>query len=346
MSKNLLLAFLFLHACVPQKITAANREEEPLAALQRAVITNYANILRAQYEDAWKLSLRMRTNIDSFLRNPSAAGLTSARESWIACREPYSQSEIGRFYDGPIEPLEEYINAWPIDLNFIDYTEGMPNSGIINETNRFPQIVPGVLIGANQEEEEGEKAVSTGFHAIEFLLWGQDLYSDSPGRRPYTDYMDAATGPGRNAARRRQYLLVVAQLLSDQLLQVASEWMPNNQTNYRARFISAAPEASLEKIFTGVGNLSSSELAGERMLVPYTTRSQENEQCCFSDTTQLDLVRNQLGVQDVFLGRTKRADGSEIKGPGLLSLLERADAKLADTLKQQLEESLSAIRAI
>jgi putative iron-regulated protein len=240
--------------------------------------------------------------------------------------------------------VEEYINAWPIDLNYIDYTEGMPDSGIINETNLFPRLARDVLIGAN--EKEGEKTVSTGFHAIEFLLWGQDLYVDSPGRRACTDYVDATNGPGVNATRRRQYLRLVTQLLSDQLFQVASQWAAENPTNYRAQFLSAPPDASLEKIFTGVGNLSSSELAGERMLVPYTTKSQENEQCCFSDTTEVDLFRNELGVQDIWLGRYTRADGSAIAGPGLLALLEKVDAKLARILKSQLESSIAAIQAV
>jgi len=323
---------------------AADAKDSSYTTLAPTIATNYADILHAQYEDAWKLSLRMQTNIELFLQKPSAAGLTAARESWIASRQPYSQSEIGRFYDGPIEPVEEYINAWPIDLNYIDYTEGMPGSGIINDTHLFPRIARDTLIGAN--EKEGERTVSTGFHAIEFLLWGQDLYVDSPGRRAYTDYVDAPTGPGIHAVRRGEYLRQVAQLLSDQLSQVAGQWAPNNPTNYRARFLSLPPDASLEKIFTGVGNLSSSELTGERMLVPYTTRSQENEQCCFSDTTQVDLLRNELGIQDVWLGRYTRIDGSILKGPGLLAMLDKADAKLAAALKLQLEQSVGAIESI
>ncbi|HEV2695921.1 MAG TPA: imelysin family protein [Verrucomicrobiae bacterium] len=99
-------------------------------------------------------------------------------------------------------------------------------------------------------------------------------------------------------------------------------------------------------MMAGVGNLSSSELAGERMLVPYTTKSQENEQCCFSDTTETDLLRNELGVQDIWLGRYERTDGTVIAGPGLLVLLEQANAKLADALKSQLENSVDAIRAM
>jgi putative iron-regulated protein len=340
----LFLVSLLGVASLSQKAWAADAKEDSLLALKPAVMANYADILYAQYEDSWQLSLQLQTNIESFLRHPSAAGLEAARKSWVASRQPYSQSEIARFYDGPIEPVEEYINAWPIDLNYIDYTAGMPNSGIINETKLFPRIVREILIGAN--EKEGEKTVSTGFHAVEFLLWGQDLYADSPGRRAYTDYVDGPTGPGANAARRRDYLRLVTQLLSDQLAQVAHQWAAGDPTNYRARFLSAPPDASLEKIFTGVGNLSSSELAGERMLVPYTTKSQENEQCCFSDTTGIDLSRNELGVRDVWLGRYERADGSVVAGPGLLALLEKVNTTFAAALRSQIETAATAIQAI
>ncbi len=336
------MAALFYLVGGPQNVLAAG--DPALETLQSAIVTNYANILHAQYEDSWKLSRQLQTNLESFLQKPSAVGFGVARESWILCRQPYSQSEIARFYDGPIEPVEEYLNAWPIDLNYIDYTAGMPEAGIINETKLFPRLTRDVLIGAN--EKEGEKTVSTGFHAIEFLLWGQDLYTDSPGRRAYTDYVAATNGPGVNAERRCDYLRLVAQLLSDQLQLVADQWAADNATNYRAQFLAGPPAVALEKIFAGVGNLSSSELAGERMLVPYTTQSQENEQCCFSDTTHLDLLRNELGVQDIWLGRYTRTDGSVVAGPGLLALLEATDATLAATLKSQLEQSVAAIQAI
>lgn len=349
--KQILLLFLCL-VSIPYQITAANTDEKSVLNLKSDIVQHYADIMEAQYSDSVTAALRLRDVIETFLKNPTANGLTAARNEWITSRQSYSQSEVGRFYDGPIEPLEEYINAWPIDLNYIDYTVGMPDSGIINQTNLYPQLTQNLLLGANQRqgenesEQEAERAVSTGFHAIEFLLWGQDLYADTPGRRAYTDYVKTANGPGRNAGRRREYLQLLTQLLADQLQAVADQWAANNPTNYCARFLSAPPDAALEKIITGAGNLSSSELAGERMLVPYTTKSQENEQCCFSDSTHLDLLRNEMGIQDVWLGSYTRTDGAILTGPGLITLLEQADPKLAAILQQQLETTIAAIRSI
>jgi len=349
-------AILYFHCSLLFILTLApiamSAEDAKIQEIKSAVVTHYAEILKAQYDDSVQGAVRLRDIIDTFLKNPTVDNMSAARKEWITCRQPYSQSEVARFYDGPIEPLEEYINAWPIDLNYIDYTAGMPDSGIINQTNLYPQLTRDLLIGVNQKQgenesaQEAEKAVSTGYHAIEFLLWGQDLYADSPGRRAFTDYIDSNNGPGFHAERRREYLQLLTQLLVDQLQAVADQWAANNSTNYRARFLSAPADASLEKILAGVGNLSSSELTGERMLVPYTTKSQENEQCCFSDTTHLDLLRNEMGVQDVWLGNYTRPDGSILTGPGLITLLESVDLQLANTLRQQMESAVTAIRAI
>lgn len=341
---KLRLLTLFAILILPRAIIAADSPDQSSSELKSAVVTHYADLLFAEYQDSLASAQQLQTNIEVFLKNPTAENFATAKQSWITCRQPYSQTEIARFYDGPIEAVEGFINAWPIDQNYLDYTAGAPDTGIINNLARYPRITRDVIVGAN--EREGEKTISTGFHAIEFLLWGQDLSTKSPGQRSYTDYIEAPEGPGRNAARRGQYLRQLAQLLVDDLQVVTIQWSPNQPNNYRARFLAMPAEAALTKIFAGAGNLSSSELMNERMLVPFATKSQENEQCCFSDTTHLDLIRNEMGVRDVFLGRYTRADGSALEGPGLLVLIEQTDPRLATTLEQQLAAALATIQTI
>ena len=70
---------------------------------------------------------------------------------------------------------------------------------IINVTGEYPTINAELIISLN--EEGGEENVTTGWHAIEFLLWGQDLNDDGLGDRPVTDYATAD-----NADRGGQYL--------------------------------------------------------------------------------------------------------------------------------------------
>ena len=339
----LLLVLFVSWVGLPRGVAAADAAGQSTEQIKTAFISHYAELMEAEYADSLELTRRMQTNIEIFLKNPSAKNLAAARLAWIDCREPYMQSEVGRFYDGPIEGVEGYINAWPIDENYIDYTLAAPDAGIINQVADFPQITRDVIVGAN--EKEGEKTVSTGFHAIEFLLWGQDLYADSSGRRPYTDYVDSATGSGLHATRRREYLHLLAQLLVEQINVIHIQWEPN-QPNYRAHFLSLSPDVALTKIVNGLGNMSGSELRNERILVPYTTKNQADEHDCFSDTTHLDLFRNELGIQDICLGRYKRTNGEVVEGAGFIALLGKMDPKLAARLQRQLEESVAALKAI
>src|SRR5688572_18875849 len=152
-------------------------------------LSNYADIVYASYSDSLETAQALDDAITSFVAAPSAAGLIAAQDAWRAAREPYLQTEVYRFYDGPIDNPEDgpegLINAWPLDENYIDYVDG-PNgdtAGMINDP-QMPITEESIL-----EANEGidEKSISTGYHAIEFLLWGQDFADDGPGARPFTD---------------------------------------------------------------------------------------------------------------------------------------------------------------
>jgi len=71
------------------------------------------------------------------------------------------------------------------------------------------------LLRSLHEVDEVEANVSTGYHAIEFLLWGQDLNGTGPGasQRPASDFMAGAGCTGGNCDRRRAYLMAATDLL-------------------------------------------------------------------------------------------------------------------------------------
>jgi putative iron-regulated protein len=139
----------------------------------------------------------------------------------------------------------------------------------------------------------GEENISTGWHAIEFLLWGQDRSETGPGDRSFTDYVDAKAP---NADRRRQYLSVSTALLVDDLSGITVQWTPSAK-NYRAKFEKGSKE-SVRKIIVGLGSLSRGELAGERMEVALNSQDQKDEHSCFSDNTHRDIVNNAKGIQN------------------------------------------------
>lgn len=305
-----------------------------------AVVKHYAVGVSAGYEDTLAAALEMQKAITAFAARPSAAGLKAARDAWRAAREWYGPTEAFRFYGGPIDDdqgPEGRLNAWPLDESYVDYVKGKAGSGIVG--NRKQAITKAALARLN--EKGGEENIAAGWHAIEFLLWGQDFNDNGPGDRSFEDYVD---GKAPQADRRRAYLLAVTELLIDDLRTLSAAWLPGT-ANYRARFETEGLEA-IRKIVVGIGSLSRGELAGERLEVAMNTQDQEDEHSCFSDNTHRDVVANATGIQNVWLGRFARRDGSTLQGPSLQQLVAAADQGLADKTTRDIAESVAAANAI
>lgn len=253
--------------------------------------------------------------MDRFVESPTQETLNGAREAWKASRRPYLQSEAFRFYSGPIDDAdgpEPMINGWPIDEYHIDAVEGAPRAGIINDPKTFPKISKELIERMN--ERAGETAITSGFHAIEFLLWGQDLSTDGPGNRPVSDFTEAL-----HADRRGEYLLACGESLTDQLEYLVKSWSPGKD-NFRTAFETMPPLEAARDLIYGLHVMSGKEMAGERLLVAWDTQDQEDEHSCFSDTTHDDMHYDALGVENVYLGRYRTLKGELIEGPGVKDL--------------------------
>ena len=305
--------------------------------LKTSVVENYAAGAHSSYARSLSSARAMDAAIDNFLAAPSQPRLDAAKRAWLRARDDYGVTEIYRFYDGPIDNEEDgpegLINAWPLDEAYIDYVDGDPNAGIINDPGKFPTINADLLVSLN--EEGGEENVSTGWHAIEFLLWGQDLNPDGPGYRPVEDYT-----VNLNADRRKTYLAVASDLLLTHLRRMVDAWAPN-ANNYRAQFVGKDADSAITNIITGIGEMSRGELAGERITVAYEERSQEDEHSCFSDNTTADIVANALGVQRVYLGQY-----GDVSGPGIKDLIATEDEALAESLANEINRSVVLARSI
>jgi putative iron-regulated protein len=306
-----------------------------------AVVSHHAHLVHTTYVDTLAAARQMQAAISAFLAAPAAPALAEARRAWLSARELYGQTEAYRFYGGPIDGdtgPEGQLNAWPMDESYVDYVEGKANAGLIN--NRKQAITKKALAALN--ERDGEENIATGWHAIEFMLWGQDLSDSGPGHRPHTDFID---GQRANADRRRLYLKLVTELLIDDLNSLARAWAPGVANNYRARFEKGGPE-SLRKMLVGLGSLSRGELAGERLEVALASQDQEDEHSCFSDNTHRDAVANARGIENVWLGRWQRPDGSVLQGPSPRDLVAAKDAALAERTTRQIRRSVEAAESI
>ena len=295
------------------------------------VAEHYADGVYASYQASVASATELQASVQAFTDDPTEANLTAAKDQWLAARDDYGPTEAFRFYDGPIDDPDDgpegRINAWPMDEAYVDYVEGDPTAGIINNTADVPEITAEVLVSAN--EEGGETNISTGWHAIEFLLWGQDLNESGPGTRPVTDYTTSET-----AERRATYLNLLADQLVADLTSVAEQWAPEGE--YRQEFL-ADPVQAVSNMFRGIGALTVGELSGERIAVALETADQEDEHSCFSDNTDADVRNNALGVQWVYLGTYPAAD----EGPGLDTLVESVDADLNTELTEQIAATVA-----
>lgn len=324
---------------------------------QKNVVENYTDIAYAVFDDAYITAKKLQLSVNALVKTPSKQTLDQAREAWLASRVPYQQSETFRFGNAIVDDWEGQLNAWPLDEGLIDYVvkgyhfelgnEGaqaniIANSSIQVGANKIDasKITPELL--ANLNELAGSEAnVATGYHAIEFLLWGQDLHGTQAGagERPYTDYVIGKECTNGHCDRRAQYLEAAAALLVQDLEWMKGQWSSEIKDNYRTELLKQPAQDGIRKMMFGMGSLSLGELAGERMKVALEANSTEDEHDCFSDNTHNSHFYNEQGIYNVFNGSYTRVDGSVVKGASIKDLVADKNAEEAKQIAVQFDKT-------
>ncbi len=322
-----------------------------------AILENYQALAEATFGDALTGAKSLQARVDELLAKPSSETLAKAREAWKAARVPYMQSEAFRFGNKIVDDWEGKVNAWPLDEGLIDYVDAksygdekdenpLYTANVIANTSLKlgtetvdASKIDGELIRKLHQAMETDTAVAGGYHAIEFLLWGQDLHGTDKGagERPATDY-DLAKCTGGHCDRRRAYLTAAVAVLVEDLTEMADNWKPGGKA--RAELAEKGENGGLSAIVTGLGSLSYGELSGERMKVGALLHDPEEEHDCFSDNTHNSHYYDQVGILNVWNGRYKRLDGKVIEGASIAALArakapdaaKRVDAAMATTL--------------
>ncbi|AXQ94599.1 peptidase [Cereibacter azotoformans] len=336
----------------------------PALAVERAeVVETYADIAEATYGDSLATARDLQMAVKALVAQPSEQTLAAARTAWIAARVPYQQSEAFRFGNPIVDDWEGKVNAWPLDEGLIDYVD--PTHGGATEENDLAtlnviatptftlsgtevdatEITPALISGTLHEADGIEANVASGYHAIEFLLWGQDLNGTEAGagNRPFTDYASGGACTGGNCDRRGAYLLAATDLLVSDLEYMVAQWSEGGAAR---EAVSADPAAGLQAMLTGMGSLSYGEQAGERMKLGLMLNDPEEEHDCFSDNTHNSHYYDGLGIRNVYLGRYERVDGSRVEGPSLSDLVAEADTGLDEVLRGQLDTTLERLDAL
>ncbi|MDT8398313.1 MAG: imelysin family protein [Pseudomonadales bacterium] len=344
-------------------LAACQSAVAPPPATPEAVVATYVSLAEAVFEDSLLAARKLDASIERLLAQPSQAGLEDARQAWREARIPYLQTEVFRFGNRVVDEWEGRVNSWPLDEGLIDYTAN--SYGSESDNNLFysaniianpilnigglsvdaSHISPSLLAETLHQIDGVETNVATGYHALEFLLWGQDLNGSKPGagQRPYTDFSPSQCSHG-HCERRGAYLKAVSTLLVSDLEEMLMAWRPGGAA--REEVMARGEAGGLVVILTGMGSLAFAELAGERIRLPYLLHDPEEEQDCFSDNTHYSHYYDALGIRNVYRGEYQRLSGETVKGPGLADLVRQAAPQLAAEMAERLAETESAMTAL
>ena len=323
---------LFSFSFIVKSAYAANDSINSLAS-------SYANLVSYYYNEVSLSTQEMHNAIIKFVQAPDNNSLTNAKNKWIAARSIYGITEAFRFYGGPIDGVNKYgeegpeglINAWPLNEAYIDYVKGSSNAGIIN--NLSLEINNDTIIAANMSEDDAD--VSSGWHAIEFLLWGQDFSLETAGIREASDYLPT----NEINIRRRAYLVATSALLLEHINWLSMEWLENGEG--RKAFLNKNDPGGA--ILTGIATLAGFELSSERIATALDSGDPEDEHSCFSDQTHNDVKANFNGIINVYLG--KGLNGESFS-PSISEFVAKNNLKLHENILEIINETNISINNI
>lgn len=326
----------------------------PQDSLAERVAHRYAQLAQARYQASLDSAQALVAETLAFLEDPTKESHEALKRTWLDSHLIYSSTEVFRFGNPNVDAWEGKVNAWPMDEGLIDY---VADSYVHHEGNPYARanliclgrmMITDDLIAeyasgadpkaaATNDITDVESNVTTGYHAVEFLLWGQDLNEDpmSAGQRPHTDFVKGEGCTHGACDRRGLYLSAATRLLVRDLRFMVFDWTPG-RGRYAKTFAALPVEERLDRAVMGMGSLSYSEVASERLRVALLTSDQEEEQSCFSDTSLEAIAANLAGIETLYLGLAPDATAMEPAEDSVSALVASVDPKLDATLRGQL----------
>lgn len=325
-------------------LTACDGEPDNFNTADK-VADNHADIAYAAYSDSKVAALSLQESVNTFIAAPTEANLLIAKAAYKAIRAPYQQSEIMRFDSiitvgenldadgGPasVDEWEGQVNAWPLDENHINTI--IAGSEDINVD----------LLLSENGADDNDANVTTGIHAVEFMLWGSDLHGTEAGagERPASDFAIDGLCADSDCERRAQYLSAATDLLVDDLTIMADEWSPAAKTTSGTlayNFLNSP--FAIDYIVGSMITMATDELASARMGSGLSLGDPEEEHDCFSDLSHLAIYHNFQGVKNAFYGTYESATYS-ISGASLAVLVSDKDT----TTFENVDTALTSIEA-
>lgn len=204
---------------------------------------------------AAKSAATLRDSIVDFLQDSSEESLLKLRQQWHAAHNQYSASAVFRALSDSnpalFEPLRNAnfcIDAHPIQPGYLDSFDVYRYSGIVND---IAVPITAAAIRA-QHGFSDDTDVSTGFHALAYLIFGED------GERPLADLQAQSTlsteqiNNGLKAIdlsqnRRRSLMKLIGELLLDDIRQLQTQWQLDTG-QLQLSYLALAPDSRLQLI--------------------------------------------------------------------------------------------------
>lgn len=311
------LSTLLISSMITLTLSACSSDSSDKSVDTEDIKANHVSMAFAAYSDSLAAAESLQSAVTEFIDNPTENNLSTAKAAYKALRIPYQQSEIMRWdtaitldfnlnIDGGPASVDEWegqVNAWPLDENHIvDIIEG---SDTIDRD----------LLLAQNGADDNEANVTTGIHAVEFMLWGADTngVNAGSGERPATDFALSGSCADSYCQRRAEYLQAATDLLVDDLNTMAAEWSPtatNTQGTLAYNFLQSP--LAIDYMLGAMRAMATDELASARMSSGLTLGDPEEEHDCFSDLSHLAIYHNFQGVRNVFFGQYNTVSGTSL----------------------------------
>ncbi len=337
-----------------------------------AVKSNYVAMAAAAYTDSVSTAETLQTAITAFVAMPNDETLEAARAAYKEARVPYQQSEIMRWDEtitathtpatgglASIDDREGQVNAWPLDETLINEIIADAESAAISADSLATEN--GGLTADQQVEialiedpadkqakidEYGEANVTTGFHAIEFMLWDRVTNATGPGSRAAAEFVCVDLETTKTECRNGDYLKAAAELLVSDLKAMQAEWTNTEAGTLAHNFLES--DTGIDYMAQAMASMAVGELGGARLsaglwrdLTAVTGEikpgDHEEEHDCFSDLSHVAVYYNFQSLMNAFYGSYTKLDGTTVSGASLGDYINSIDSSLYNKIDDVLQ---------
>lgn len=360
----LIFSLIFLAACSPKNESTTNEELNKVQIDSSAFAAQVGIVAYTSLSDASQTAQTLDSQLASFMYHPNPMSQAEIQQAWRLAYNSFLHSLIFSYL--PIQDPPEWqsqrigyrhllgqLDSWPIEGGYIDYIQGYPFSGIVNDLTL--EIDEDSI--RSQHGFTDPTNASLGYHALEFMLWGNsgkrsahDFFpQENTAPIPVNDaeitaepladsssnLLDGSSSDNaliqvevpeiklQNHNRRRQYTQLLIELLQKDLHRIQRRWEPSS--GYYAQLLQQSDSGNtLRSALIAAQGLISNEILHKR----FQLISSE-----FSQTSIDDISALLSGIERWFMPAEE-----DLQEASLLFLLQQTDNQVATefirTLKQ------------